>query len=203
MPDERGKHYEQDHIEHRGLPGERIEYIEDEAGKLFPDETNPVDKIISDWLASGRVIEVTDLKADPELGRRLAEKRAEIERDLPGLYGSMSGDPARSPRQWKYSGRVYDGQYGSMIQRPFEGEIKLTVPEGIEFPVRVGDVVRIIDTQYGFRPLPGHVVDIDGWWITVAGPLGRKQTFFGSNGYLIAEYRWRLEPYITEEENNR
>lgn len=215
MSDEREVHHEDPELAQdvaRLEPPETVHFYEEEAGALFAGgKSNALDGLIHEMLAKGHRLAPLDSKADPDLATRLENKRAEIERDLPGLYAEMAGDNYRSPNQWKYADRIWDGtsyiwpasRYGSMIQRPFEGQIKLKDPDYDSLPVRVGDVVRIIDTQYGCRPVPGHVVGIDGWWITVAGPLGRRQTFFGSNGYLASEYRWRLEPYITEEESNR
>jgi hypothetical protein len=102
-------------------------------------------------------------------------------------------------RQWAHHGGRDD--YGrAPYTRQGKSSFRLPAPE---FPVRVGDVVRVIDTMQGERAVPGHVVDIDGWWVYVSGPLGRKVPFYGQTGFQVGDYRWRLEPYITEEESNR
>jgi hypothetical protein len=205
MSDEREVHHE-DEIDIpdglHGVPPEQIIFVEDEAAQLFRageprmGKTKMLHQYIAEMLGEGRKVELIDVKIDQELADRLASKRAEIEEQLPGW--------SAGPRWEMGEHRLYDDtSYGSMIQWPHEGLLKLADPEDGEFPVRVGDVIRIIDTQYGCRPVLGHVVDITGWWIYVSGPFGRKQLFFGQTGYHAGEYRWRLEPYITQEENNR
>jgi hypothetical protein len=188
------------------VPPERIVFVEDEAGKLFSGvpgggKTNAVDKLIQEMLAAGRS-EKIHVEPDPDLAALLNAKREEIERDLPGVFPRVQ----YSEPQWIYGEhkalhapmlRIMDGK---SCYRPADCAFEET-PDW--FPVRVGDVVRVIDTQRGERPVPGHVVDIEGWWVYVSGPLGPRQPFYGQTGYRAGEYRWRLEPYITEEESNR
>lgn len=188
------------------VPPERILWVEDEAARLFggqrgPGKTNALARLLREMF-SGRAETV---KPGPDLAARLDAKRAEIERALPDLFPLMrfeTGEPKWLPGTHEALHapmlRITDGK---SCYRPSGCTFELETPDW--FPVRVGDVVRVIDIVYGDRPVPGHVVDVEGWWVYVSGPLGTRQPFYGQTGFRAGEYRWRLEPYIDEEESER
>lgn len=191
MPDEirRGKQYEQDQPEPADWPVAQIRFYQDAEPNWTADETW---KTIKEWPGYGKTAALDAIIRDLMAGRKAELLDLKEEREY------------ENPRRWAYGDRVWDGTSYTWPRRGYSAlDFKLRDPDCAELPVRVGDVVRIIDLMpTDVKPFPGHVVDIDGWWITVASRLGRHK-FYGQTGYQAGNYRWRLEPYITEEESNR
>jgi len=204
MSDEREVHHEDETSIPEALHEmpEGIVFVEDEMARLYEGQprmgkTNALDQILKDMIISGRSTRI-NVEPDPDLGARLDAKREEIEHDLPGVFPRMR----YSEPQWIYGDRINDGSRFVPDRRGISVmDLKLRRVTPDWYPVRVGDVVRVIDVMRGERPVPGHVVDIQDWWIIVAGPLGRKVAFSGQTGFQAIEYRWRLEPYFEEESN--
>jgi hypothetical protein len=174
---------------HPAAPGEKEkDLIYDEAaglpGGLSGDgKTAALDKLTEEILQRRNA-----RLAGPGLGQILREKwnREEISGYLPG-------------KRPEYTERVHDGVFTFGPERRGKSCMDIKLRLSIDTPVRVGDVVPVIDSKQHERPFPGHVVDINGGWITVASRLGRKRLFFAQSGWDASDYRWRLEPYIPQE----